>query len=167
MKKRVKEKKSKDPSGPVKNELPELVAIMTKIAERLEALEKKTNLVISQTAVRLPELSSHTQTLQRPAHVSQQNHNPRERILYDAVCADCCKSCKVPFKPSENRPVYCPECFAIRKAGHVPKDPTAHVVVPQHLRETKTAPGGEDKAAVVSQSKKSKSKKQKTARKKK
>ena len=179
MKKRAKAKAMKDSSptrksSAAKNELPDLVTAMMKLVERLETLEKKTDLVISQTAVRLTELSPHTQPPQRPAHVPQQNHGPRERVLYDAVCADCCKNCKVPFKPSENRPVYCPECFAIRKAGHVPKDPTSHVVVPHHLRAVKTAPGGEaprlqsggaGKTAVAPKSKKSK--KQKPARKKK
>ncbi len=36
----------------------------------------------------------------------------RNRELFDAVCANCGKPAKVPFKPSEDRPVYCSECFA-------------------------------------------------------
>jgi hypothetical protein len=63
----------------------------------------------------------------------------------------------VPFRPSGDRPVYCPECFAIRKAGHVPKDLTSHVVVPNHLRATGTSPGGESKAAAALKSKRPKS----------
>ena len=38
---------------------------------------------------------------------------PRE--VYDAICANCGKPCKVPFKPTEGRPVYCSECFAKMK----------------------------------------------------
>lgn len=34
------------------------------------------------------------------------------RELYDAVCAACGKPCKVPFKPTGDRPVYCSECFS-------------------------------------------------------
>lgn len=34
------------------------------------------------------------------------------RVLYDAVCAQCGKECKVPFQPTEGKPVYCSECFA-------------------------------------------------------
>ncbi len=34
------------------------------------------------------------------------------RELYDAVCASCGKPCKVPFQPTEGRPVYCSECFS-------------------------------------------------------
>ena len=38
---------------------------------------------------------------------------PRE--MFEAVCASCGKTCKVPFKPREDRPVYCSECFAAQK----------------------------------------------------
>lgn len=36
------------------------------------------------------------------------------RVMYDAVCADCGAACQIPFKPREDRPVYCSECFAKR-----------------------------------------------------
>jgi CxxC-x17-CxxC domain-containing protein len=39
------------------------------------------------------------------------NERP-QREMYDAVCANCGKPCKVPFKPTEGRPVYCSECFS-------------------------------------------------------
>jgi CxxC-x17-CxxC domain-containing protein len=31
--------------------------------------------------------------------------------MYDAVCAECGKDCKVPFEPRSGRPVYCSDCF--------------------------------------------------------
>jgi CxxC-x17-CxxC domain-containing protein len=34
---------------------------------------------------------------------------PRE--YHDAVCAQCMTACKVPFKPTEGRPVFCRDCF--------------------------------------------------------
>lgn len=34
-----------------------------------------------------------------------------QREMYDATCAECGKPCKVPFKPTEGRPVYCSDCF--------------------------------------------------------
>ena len=40
---------------------------------------------------------------------------PRE--MHKAVCADCKQECEVPFKPREDRPVYCKACFAKRKGG--------------------------------------------------
>jgi len=39
----------------------------------------------------------------------------REKTFYDAICADCGKETKVPFKPSQDRPVYCSECFLKHK----------------------------------------------------
>jgi len=34
--------------------------------------------------------------------------------MYKAVCADCGKECEVPFKPHQDRPVYCAGCWAKR-----------------------------------------------------
>lgn len=39
----------------------------------------------------------------------------RERQLYDVTCSECGKPTKVPFKPSNDRPVYCKECFQAKK----------------------------------------------------
>ncbi|NIO22237.1 MAG: hypothetical protein GTN76_16295 [Candidatus Aenigmarchaeota archaeon] len=33
------------------------------------------------------------------------------RTMHRATCADCGKETTVPFKPSEDRPVYCRECY--------------------------------------------------------
>jgi CxxC-x17-CxxC domain-containing protein len=38
----------------------------------------------------------------------------RERQMYDAVCSDCGKPTQVPFKPREDRPVYCRECYSMK-----------------------------------------------------
>lgn len=146
MKKRAKAKKAKGFSKSHKGlaaepELPELVSIMMRIAERLEALEKKTDLVISQTSHRSFEGREHpkpvSQTFVPPQPFRQsvpsqsssemkqaqgqpqgQSHERRERVLHKAVCADCHKDCEVPFKPTGERPVYCKECFSKRKAGN-------------------------------------------------
>jgi CxxC-x17-CxxC domain-containing protein len=34
---------------------------------------------------------------------------PRE--MHDATCSGCGQQTKVPFKPTEGRPVYCRDCF--------------------------------------------------------
>ena len=39
-----------------------------------------------------------------------------ERVMYDAVCSECGKDCKVPFQPSGDRPIYCSDCFANRSS---------------------------------------------------
>ena len=40
----------------------------------------------------------------------------RRPLLHDAVCDECGKDCKVPFKPSGEKPVYCSDCFE-KKGG--------------------------------------------------
>ena len=37
------------------------------------------------------------------------------RQMYDAVCADCGSACQVPFMPTQDRPVYCSDCFSRHK----------------------------------------------------
>ena len=44
---------------------------------------------------------------------NQRDFGPREE--HEATCAECGKTCKVPFKPSGDRPVYCRECYQKRK----------------------------------------------------
>lgn len=34
-----------------------------------------------------------------------------ERRMFKVVCDECGKDCEVPFKPSDDKPVYCDECF--------------------------------------------------------
>jgi len=35
----------------------------------------------------------------------------REVVMHEAVCSACQKTCKVPFQPTGDKPVYCKECF--------------------------------------------------------
>ena len=39
----------------------------------------------------------------------------RERVMYDATCAECGCETQVPFKPTSARPVYCKDCFDARR----------------------------------------------------
>lgn len=41
--------------------------------------------------------------------------NAQKRDLFEAVCAECGKTCTVPFRPSGDKPVYCDNCFSQRK----------------------------------------------------
>ena len=43
--------------------------------------------------------------------------------MHDAKCAECGKDCKVPFKPSQDRPVYCSDCFEKRGNGNEDRAP--------------------------------------------
>ncbi len=31
--------------------------------------------------------------------------------MFDAVCVNCGKNCKVPFRPANGKPIYCSDCF--------------------------------------------------------
>ena len=43
---------------------------------------------------------------------ARKNAAKGEREMYTAVCASCGREARVPFKPREDRPVYCSKCFA-------------------------------------------------------
>ena len=44
-----------------------------------------------------------------------------ERPVYSAICAACGKETTVPFRPREERPVYCKECYTkMKESGEVP-----------------------------------------------
>lgn len=38
-------------------------------------------------------------------------HETGARQMFDAVCSECGKPCKVPFQPRNDRAVYCNDCF--------------------------------------------------------
>ena len=38
-----------------------------------------------------------------------------QRELFDTVCSECGCETKVPFKPTEGKPVYCRDCFQARR----------------------------------------------------
>lgn len=44
----------------------------------------------------------------------------REMPMCDAVCAKCGKNCKVPFKPTGDKPVYCSDCFGAQRGENRP-----------------------------------------------
>ena len=64
-------------------------------------------------------------------HPRSSNHKQRHR----AVCADCDTSTTVPFRPSRDRPVYCPLCFKGRRNG---LPPTVNAPVSQSLPANNT-----------------------------
>ncbi len=144
-KKKVKSpKNSKSKNQAPAVETPDLVSAMTKLVERLEGLERKMDQVLGRVSNFSSELRNASQP-SRPQHQNpQQPPRPesfgghgqeqnRERRMFQAVCADCHKNCEVPFKPGD-RPVYCKECFAIRKAGHKPQDPDRRSAI-AHLQK--------------------------------
>ena len=45
----------------------------------------------------------------------KQKNTGRQREFHDVVCANCGVTTQVPFKPREDRPVYCRDCFQTNK----------------------------------------------------
>ncbi|MBQ9992393.1 MAG: zinc-ribbon domain containing protein [Firmicutes bacterium] len=47
----------------------------------------------------------------RAARKQQRNNVRGEREMFDVVCAECGVATQVPFKPTNDRPVYCRDCY--------------------------------------------------------
>lgn len=52
----------------------------------------------------------------RKAQRGNSDGNRPQREMHPAVCASCHKPTEVPFKPRNDRPVYCRDCFSARQA---------------------------------------------------
>jgi len=42
----------------------------------------------------------------------------RRPDMHKATCAECGKTCEVPFRPNGEKPVYCSDCFGAMKGGN-------------------------------------------------
>lgn len=101
---------------------PETADLISKMQEQLVAIERKLDTLISKSSSGASEKRSFSGSFQQPSHSRDRDNrrpdnNFRERVLHKAICAECQKECEVPFRPSGDRPVYCKECFAKRKAA--------------------------------------------------
>jgi CxxC-x17-CxxC domain-containing protein len=41
----------------------------------------------------------------------------RPAMMHKATCAECGKTCEVPFRPNGEKPVYCNDCFGDKREG--------------------------------------------------
>lgn len=104
---------------------PDILGLITRIHEQLFSLDKKLDVVISRSAAQpVAARPFPAPSFQPPKHVpvpgSGRQNDPRQgRPMHRATCADCQKECELPFKPTGDRPVYCKECFAKRRAGNI------------------------------------------------
>ena len=46
---------------------------------------------------------------------ARKNKSRTQKEMFTTTCASCGAEAKVPFKPREDRPVYCSECFSKMK----------------------------------------------------
>ena len=100
-----------------------VASLINKMQQQLSAMEKKLDILISQSSKRPFEKSYSQKPFRRFNHShrydrGRQDNGPGERTYTRVVCADCNKECEIPFKPSGDRPVYCKVCFSKRKTGN-------------------------------------------------
>lgn len=125
---------------------PYIEGLMAKLVERLIQIEKKIDRLASQTASRGSG----------PAPGPVQQPPRHERTMYEAICADCSKVCEVPFRPSEDRKVYCKSCWARRKGVPPPGMPVLTPVALPPKPASKLSAAALSQTAVRPASKKAK-----------
>lgn len=101
-------------------EQPDVAELILKIQQQLTFLDKKIDALIGQCQEKPFERKNSPEPFRRFDHSHRpqeirQGSNYRDRVLHKAICADCNKECEVPFRPSNDRPVYCKDCFSKRK----------------------------------------------------
>ena len=101
---------------------PNIADRIDKMQQQLTFLEKKIDILISQSSERPSGRSNYSKPFQRFDNSQRfgrgnQDNNYRERSFTKVICSDCKAECEVPFKPSGDRPGYCKECFAKHKEG--------------------------------------------------
>lgn len=106
--------KRKRSAVPVQAEV-DIAGLMDSIQQQLNSLERKVDTLINQSSGRPSERPFRDRSFGRSRGSQRQDRNLRERSMTKVICAECGIECEVPFKPSEDRPVYCKECFAKRK----------------------------------------------------
>lgn len=122
MKKESKRKSFTPPEeGRMREVQPDITELMLKVQQQLSFLEKKIDTLIgqSQSTPFRAEPQKSFQRFDHPRHQGERrpDSNFRDRVLHKAICAECNKECEVPFKPSQDRPVYCKDCFSKRKGA--------------------------------------------------
>jgi len=141
----------------------DIVGLLTVLVQKLTAFESKLDMVLTRLPagpVAAPKPQQQPPAIVPPQPRSQpqpqQMRPPRQ--MYKAVCADCGTSCEVPFQPREDRPVYCKECFAKRKAQG-PFRPQQPVKPQAEPPVVKAAPVAKPKATAPAKAPKSSPKK--------
>ena len=165
-----KVKTSKRASAP-QTEMPDLVAVMLKLTERLEAVERKMDVVINRAGNQQPQRHEHSQPRQHQPFQQQNQHRPQRhsepnfnrapqqhpqnqnrqqggKPMYQAVCTDCRKNCEVPFRPSGERPTYCKECYGKRKSGGNVSKPNPAAFQMMEKRQLKVVSNGVGKTVI-------------------
>ena len=104
----------------------DVTEVLVQIQEQLAALDKKLEAFINKSltdiagALAAQKVAAAPRPVQ-PSSAPIRSQEQAWRPKFAVVCFQCGKDCEILFKPAPGRPVYCPECFAMRKAGHTLK----------------------------------------------
>jgi len=90
---------------------------------KIEALKMQRNSIIAQNHAMQAELQSLIKKIKQKylqfeiskTECGRSSYGRGDREMFTATCGDCGKECQIPFRPRENRPVYCNECFSDHK----------------------------------------------------
>jgi CxxC-x17-CxxC domain-containing protein len=74
---------------------------------------------LTNTPARCPSCRSarKAQRGDRPSGRGRNDGFREQRQMYSVTCASCGNEAQVPFRPSEDRPVYCSDCFQVQSSG--------------------------------------------------
>ncbi len=119
--KKIEKSKNLSASAAAKQDI---IGLLSMLVQKLTSFESKLDMVLSRISAQ-PIAAPRPQPLAvNPGIAPVPAKPPRpSRPMFKAVCADCGRSCEVPFKPREDRKVYCKECFSRRRAGGISKMP--------------------------------------------
>jgi len=104
----------------------DVTGMMVQIQEQLATMDQKLDSFMTKSLTELAQALAASKPAPirplapAPAHsnVSPRPSDRQGRPMFSVICFECGNDCEVPFKPNGNRPIYCRECFAKRKAGH-------------------------------------------------
>lgn len=154
-------KKAKSPKT-AKKEKPDIFELMAKIREQMAILEMKVDVLVERLTIKPPQVKFQPEPPLRPGEFQRPKENKQSfgnggRVMHKAVCADCNRECEVPFRPREDRAVYCKECFSKRRAGgalrpngnnaRAEEKPVAVPEAPKKAGSKKTKTAGKKKVA--------------------
>ncbi len=83
-----------------------MINLISRLQEQISSLDKKVDILMGRM-------------MATPALMSNIQKSPqlKEKVQFKIICADCGKESTLHFKPNNDRPVYCKECYALRKRG--------------------------------------------------
>jgi CxxC-x17-CxxC domain-containing protein len=59
-----------------------------------------------------------------------------EVTMHKAVCGECGNNCEVPFRPSQDKPVFCRDCFSVKREGPAERNPNKRNYVERDRKES-------------------------------